>query len=413
MLFPNQEKINTIIFHFDEYVVRNNPSEIHALRSFCQEYDLWFFCDEENEIKGLLLGCRYHILPWPSISFPNMSLLKYVMIYKQVSLESIAFFTCNKYTLRNSRNTTLFTAAILQLDNYDDYGGLCPDIFCSSLSEFKELLEKEVYAYYGEVVLAEVTTDFRNDHGKLLKMRICRKSVPDFYVISAGRYYGYNHFLHSVHPYSNAIIINKKAGSKLTHQFDELFSNIFIKEIIAYGIHFDGLCAVPDKPGKEKKFSAITECISRTLLIEDISNKFICIKDFKDQKSLISSFDRQENVKNAFHFCGILKGKTVALIDDIVTSAATLTECVKTLYKAGAENVVCFVLAYNQFDCSYFGDSDLFLRVSGCFRFNYRNLKAFYKEKGNYNNVLKDICYSLNQEILEYSYSDDQLNEEF
>lgn len=230
MLFPNQEKINTIIFHFDEYVVRNNPSEIHALRSFCQEYDLWFFCDEENEIKGLLHDCRYHILPWTSISFPNMSLLKHVMIYKQVSLENIAFFTCNKYTLRNSRNTTLFTAAIPPLDNYDDYGGLCPDIFCSSLSEFKELLEKEVFAYYGEVVLAEVTTDFRKGHGKLLKMRICRKSVPDFYVISAGRYYGYNHFLHSVHPCSNAIIINKKAGSKLAHHFDELFSNILSKK---------------------------------------------------------------------------------------------------------------------------------------------------------------------------------------
>ena len=43
-------------------------------------------------------------------------------------------------------------------------------------------------------MLAEVTTDFRNGHGKLLKMRICRKSAPDFYVISAGRYYGYNHF---------------------------------------------------------------------------------------------------------------------------------------------------------------------------------------------------------------------------
>jgi predicted amidophosphoribosyltransferase len=49
---------------------------------------------------------------------------------------------------------------------------------------------------------------------------------------------------------------------------------------------------------------------------------------------------RQGNVAGSFRICGgkldSLEGAHVVLVDDVVTTAATLNECAKVLYAAGA-----------------------------------------------------------------------------
>ncbi len=50
----------------------------------------------------------------------------------------------------------------------------------------------------------------------------------------------------------------------------------------------------------------------------------------------LSEKRRIENVKGAYRAEGDLKGKSLLLVDDIVTTGATLKECAKTLYAAGA-----------------------------------------------------------------------------
>lgn len=55
--------------------------------------------------------------------------------------------------------------------------------------------------------------------------------------------------------------------------------------------------------------------------------------------------ERVKNIKNAFSVKGDLKGKRVLLVDDVMTTGATMRECSKTLLKAGAVEVKGLVLA--------------------------------------------------------------------
>ncbi len=57
--------------------------------------------------------------------------------------------------------------------------------------------------------------------------------------------------------------------------------------------------------------------------------------------------ERKENIKNAFSVerPAEVEGKTVLLVDDIMTTGATLSEAAKTLKKNGAATVMCAVAA--------------------------------------------------------------------
>lgn len=57
--------------------------------------------------------------------------------------------------------------------------------------------------------------------------------------------------------------------------------------------------------------------------------------------------DRRKNIKGAFSVTRpeIIKNKTILLVDDIVTSGATLDECAKMLKRSGAAKVTALVLA--------------------------------------------------------------------
>lgn len=60
----------------------------------------------------------------------------------------------------------------------------------------------------------------------------------------------------------------------------------------------------------------------------------------------LSGSERKENIKDAFYAeSGQIAGKRLLLVDDVLTTGATLEECARTLKRAGAASVDVLVLA--------------------------------------------------------------------
>lgn len=71
----------------------------------------------------------------------------------------------------------------------------------------------------------------------------------------------------------------------------------------------------------------------------------IKVKDNRKQRSLTKK-ERTGNVKGVYEACGNAAGRRILLVDDILTTGATLSECAAVLYRAGAEHV-CGLCAVN------------------------------------------------------------------
>ena len=75
----------------------------------------------------------------------------------------------------------------------------------------------------------------------------------------------------------------------------------------------------------------------------------IKIKNTISQTGL-SRTERMKNMEDSFRIKApeIIKGKSVLLIDDILTTGATLETCAKELITAGVKQIKGFTLSYTQ-----------------------------------------------------------------
>ncbi len=71
-------------------------------------------------------------------------------------------------------------------------------------------------------------------------------------------------------------------------------------------------------------------------------------KETSSQVKILNRQNRLKNIKNSLSIKNTEKihGKNIILIDDIVTTGATLKEATKVLKQAGAKKVICFVVAH-------------------------------------------------------------------
>ena len=84
----------------------------------------------------------------------------------------------------------------------------------------------------------------------------------------------------------------------------------------------------------------LADYLGNTFGLPVVSEVLVRIRSTPSQTSL-NQQQRLQNVAGAFQAdnLNLLAGKNVLLVDDVITTGATLNECAKTLLKAGAKNV--------------------------------------------------------------------------
>lgn len=121
------------------------------------------------------------------------------------------------------------------------------------------------------------------------------------------------------------------------------------------GIKADLIVPVPlsEERFEERGFNQAAEIAYPVAGLNNIAFAEDCLVRTKNtgrQSEIRDTVIRARNVSGAFAVNGKwdVSGLTVALVDDVATTGATLHEAAKELYKAGAEKVLCIAFAGNR-----------------------------------------------------------------
>lgn len=138
-------------------------------------------------------------------------------------------------------------------------------------------------------------------------------------------------------------------------QYAQVYGRLIAMMLLRNKVSFDILTWVPiSKNRRRKRGYEQTYLIAKTVAAELGRTCVPTLKKVLDnppQSVQKSAANRRGNVLNAYQAVHPerFSGKRVLLIDDIITTGATLGECSKTLRMAGAEQVECATLAVTQY----------------------------------------------------------------
>ncbi len=135
----------------------------------------------------------------------------------------------------------------------------------------------------------------------------------------------------------------KKAVLCCKFRGGEYCMDFLIEGLISAYAHFDGITfdfAVPVPAYKFKRTMTYRMAKEFSYLMDIPFDPGVLKKIRKTAKQHhIKGYERKTNLTDAFAASPKVKGKTVLLIDDIITTGSTACECSKALIKAGAARV--------------------------------------------------------------------------
>ena len=373
-----------------------------------EKYQCVFITSKEDNARRLKVlygeNCVNKIEDYLKFFSPSPAMHEEALRRMNLKTTEIAYVTGDKEFCNNAM---AFLCGAIWITKekitYEDVS-IAPDLICQTFASFKARLEERVYGFYGEVIFS-TEGDVK---GYILPVML--ETDEEFlYVFMLGRYFGYSHYMNQLHPYSSAIYLNKREG-RAFGVLDERFAKLYSAAVnrIKKSKQVDAVCSVPVSPGKQERFRNILQRIASLCEVEDISSNFYCVSDYPTQKNL-SETARQENVKGIFQYKGDLNGKNVVIIDDIVTTGATIKECIKKLKQCGADNVYIVALGVNQKKGTYWSSTVPQVSCQECGEkmnlfINSMNKQFFYSCPGcnktvSYEEGNKLLCNQVNSEF--------------
>ncbi len=169
----------------------------------------------------------------------------------------------------------------------------------------------------------------------------CIGSPPDFDATSAVFLYSFP---------IDAMMQRYKYGNmlSLSQTFGQLLSEKIRPASLNNGL-IDLVIPMPMHPAriKERGFNQALE-IAKILTrnhAEKLDFKSVIRQKLTPPQASLPLKERVKNIKGAFKVNGDFSGKRIAIVDDVMTTGASLNELAKTLKKTGASHVECWVVA--------------------------------------------------------------------
>lgn len=278
---------------------------------------------------------------------PNNTTHNQVLDMLECKTTEVAYISANDKFLNNALGFMSGTIWVTDEITYDEASSAA-DLICKDVDALFSILDNSIKGFLGEVALFP-----SNEKTGLLVPVEFDVDDESYLLCMIGRYFGYSHYMNQIHPYSSAIFLNKKDG-KAYGIFDDDFMNLYKAaiETVLINHKIDAICSVPTRPCKENRFEKTIEKLSSMFDLGNLTPYFVCKSDYPMQKT-VSQMEREENVKDIFEITMDLTGKHIVIVDDIITTGATMRECVRTLKKRGAEEIIIIALGINQIRGNY------------------------------------------------------------
>lgn len=293
--------------------------------------------------------------PTEALMFQNV--LRRAMISVSAVPSNTIFIACSIEHLKNASELLLGT--VIYAGKMDDFTlqkvfEQCPDAIIHKVSDLSALLEGKAAGFGGEYYSTP-------DHSRILKRAdtpnvfyplLPNSAHPDCPTIVAGRYFSEVDPRHAMHALSLRLIGGKKNPSAQA----VILGGTTAIALIMHGFsNSDLLVAVPPRPNQEDRLGIYLQAIStisnphlsaigKSVNLEVLS----CNRQYEKMKNL-GARARVENIRGVFDVKNNIKGRTVAVLDDIMTTGATMNEVIKSLKDAGAAKVMPVVLGYHPF----------------------------------------------------------------
>jgi ComF family protein len=137
----------------------------------------------------------------------------------------------------------------------------------------------------------------------------------------------------------------------LSHAFGQLISEKI--DLIGNTNNVDLIIPMPMHPARLKQrgfnqaleIAKITDRVLNKNTKAKLDYKSVTRQTLTPPQASLPLKDRVKNIKGAFKVNANLSGKRIAIVDDVMTTGASLNELAKTLKQAGATHVECWVIA--------------------------------------------------------------------